>query len=49
MFYLTSRILHLEAHCVNLPAKMHQLYSLKMTLYGLKNVEVMYSVNKVVF
>jgi len=44
MFYLTSRILHLVTHFSDLSAGMYQLYSLRMTLLGLKNVGVTHKV-----
>ena len=47
-FYLTSRFLHLVTHFVDIAAGIYQLYSLKMTLCGLKHVGVTYCVNKVV-
>jgi len=48
MFYLTSRILLLVTHFIDLSARMYQLYSLRMALLGLKNVGVTRSVNNTV-
>jgi len=49
MLYLTPRILQMENHFVDFAAGMYQLYSLKMTLQGLKHGGVTYRVIKVVF
>jgi hypothetical protein len=45
--YTPSWILHLLTHFVELAAGLCQMYSLTMTLYGLKYVAVTYSLNKV--
>jgi hypothetical protein len=49
IFYLTSRILQMVTHFVDLAAEAYQLYSMKMAIWGLKHDRVLYSVNKVVF
>lgn len=48
-YILTSRILHMVTHFVDLAAEAYQLYSMKMAIWGLKHVRVIYTVNKVVF
>jgi hypothetical protein len=48
MRYLTSRILHLVDHFIELVAKIYQMYSKKMTFSMLKHIGVTHSLNNLV-
>jgi hypothetical protein len=48
MLYLAPRNLNMVTHFVELVARLYEIYSLKMTLYGSKHVGQTYSDNKVV-